>query len=90
MTGHSGQCSNTLVCLVEQRHHPCLLSPYYCQAEVLNGSKGIDCPGRGRRAMNDAEIFIWVPPQGALIVQDYDSLILQVFIRKFKEGEHYN
>lgn len=68
--------------------------PCYCQAEVLKGSRGIVsyclCLGRGRRAMNDAEIFIWVPPQGTLTVQDYNSLILQVLIHKFKDGEHYH
>lgn len=38
--------------------------------------------------MNDVQVFIWVPSQGALSVQDYNSLILQVLIHKFKDGEH--
>jgi len=44
--------------------------------------------GRGREAENKVLIFIWVPPQGALTVHNYSSLIQQFDVHDFKDGEH--
>ena len=93
MTGQSGQCINTLICLVELPHHrglpsPMLLPSWGPQRFMWHRASYCLCIGRGRRAMNDVQIFIWVPPQGALTVQDCKSLILQALVHKFKNGEH--
>lgn len=73
MTGQSGQGSNTLICLPELPRPSGFLSPVLLQGRgpqrfTWHRISYCLCIVRGKKAMDEVQIFIWVPPRGVLIV----------------------
>lgn len=91
MIRQSGQGSNTLICLPELPHSSGFLPLMLLQSRgpqrfTWHWISYCLCIFRGKKAMDEVQIFIWAPPQGVFI-QDKNSLILQVLVHKLKDDE---